>query len=1450
MRSSSRSTPCCAMTSPNGRRLALFVANDTYHFDGLPRLYAPISDAEQLRELLRDPEIGEFRPTELLVNESKAEIERSIERLFRGAEPEDVVLFYFSGHGLRTRQNLYLAAGNTDPQMPSSTAVSSAFIRELIRESAAAAKIIILDCCYSGAFLGTEVMKSVPTIDDVAQDLAAGDGICVLTASSGVETATERRGGDSAPLSEFTSALIKGIDTGLADRGSGKIGVHDLWVYASEEVRSRTQRQTPNHYGVFRDEVHIARVRRRYSTILEVGDRVQLGTLVGRLEQDSIGGLRAANWWGTGKLKVPVGQERRTDGVSGETVWLDLAAADRNLVIVGRAGSGKSTFLRTLAGSLALTHSSDEATLYVLESGNRLGSMSALPHIASAVGDDEPADVEAVLDRIAGEIRRRRSIYRKHSIDSPASLRAVRSTLAEPVPDIFLFIDRLEDFREHIAEFDRRVRNLASAGPEYAVHLVVTARDWTEVPGELADLFSAHIELRLNRPEGSRQHPERAARLPDGPGWALFRQRPFRIAMPDLRDLDPELLALSEITDGAAELVDRVRGHRQVLEVSDAQYPRVEADVDFAQLLGLVPGDDLDIAVRWQPRTGRDRLRVPIGVTATGNIVELDLKDAAEGGMGPHGLCIGATGSGKSELLRTLVLALLTTHSPDALNLVLVDFKGGTTFRGLDSLPHVSAVISNLEEELALIDRLKDALAGELNRRQELLRSAGRYGHAADYERARAAGAPLEPLPALFVVVDEFSELLTQKPDFAELFVMIGRLGRSLHVHLLLASQRLEDGKLRGLESHLSYRIGLRTFSANESRAVLGTPDAYQLPGIPGSGYLNAGTGELLRFKAAYVSGPERLTPGTDTGSFEQRSILDAVVARIPGHGAPSHQLWLPPLDDSPTVDMLLPDPDRSPPANRHAQVSIPIGVVDKPYEHRRDVLTVDLSGAQGNIAVVGGPQSGKSTTLHTIVMAAAARYTPEQAQFYCLDFGGGTMAGLAGIPHVGFVADRRDSDRVRRTIAALTTLLRQRSERFAELGIASIAEARRRNVAALEAGAPPAVDQCGDVFLVVDGWRTIRDEYELLESQITALAGQGLPVGIHVIISATRWAEIRPVMKDRFGTRLELRLGDPSDSDLDRRTAHQVPVGRPGRGITADRLHMLVALPRLDSDSDPGTVTDGMARGAEVLRGRYGDRRAPEVRMLPSHLPREQVLAAARDLGIRFGRTKVVVGLGESELQPVLLDFEAESHFMAFGDVGCGKTTLLRTIVAGITESNTPSDAALILVDFRRTLLGAVPPERLAAYATGAEGLKINMRDLADLLQSRLPGPQITPQELRERSWWRGPEIYLVVDDYDLVVTSGDNPLAPLLEYLPQARDVGMHLIVARRIGGVARALYDPILGALKNLAVETLIMSGSRDEGIVMGDVRPAKLPPGRGILVSRTREQEIVQTAQTPG
>jgi len=902
-------------------------------------------------------------------------------------------------------------------------------------------------------------------------------------------------------------------------------------------------------------------------------------------------------------------------------------------------------------------------------------------------------------------------------------------------------------------------------------------------------------------------------------------------------------------------------------------------NLGLTQLLGLGDPYQIDPSLTWRPRAPRDRLRVPIGVGPVGEPVELDIKEAAQDGMGPHGLVIGATGSGKSELLRTLVLGLAVTHSSETLNFVLVDFKGGATFSRLDDLPHTSAVITNLADELSLVDRMKDAIEGELNRRQELLRDAGNYANLKDYEKDRENGAPLKPMPSLFVVVDEFSELLSAKPDFIDLFIAIGRIGRSLGVHLLLASQRLEEGRLRGLDTYLSYRVGLRTFSAIESRVVLGVPDAYELPNAPGHGYLKIDTSTMLRFKAAYVSGayrgpkegagrghvaalaqqivpysnyylrpidPPRVEePEEKLDEAGAETLLDVIVQRLIGRGQPAHAVWLPPLAEPPTLDQLLPPLAVDPkfgltPAGweGRGRLQLPVGLVDKPYHQRRDPMWIDLSGAAGHVVVAGGPQSGKSTLVRDVIASMALTHTPEEVQFYCLDFGGGTLSSLLGLPHVGSVAGRLEPDLIRRTLAEMNGLLERREKRFTQARIDSMSTYRR-----MKRDGKITDDPYGDVFLVVDGWGVLRADFEALEPQITQLAARGLGYGIHVVVTIQRWMELRPALRDLIGTRLELRLGDPTESDVDRRTAVNVPEKSPGRGLSRDKLHFMSALPRVDGDQRPDTLIDGVADLAARVSEAWRGPRAPIVRMLPAELPYADLPAAGLD-----PHPGLPIGIDEDNLAPVYLEFGTDAHFMAFGDTQCGKTNLLRVIAAGITSRYTSDQAKIIFLDYRYGLLDAVSTPHKIAHGFSSNHAAPIVKNVLEAMTKRLPPPDITPDRLKARDWWTGADLYFVIDDYDLVSTGASNPLMPLLELLPQARDIGLHLVVARAMGGAGRAMFEPVIQRLKEIGTPTLIMSGNRDEGNLAGTVKPEPLPPGRGRLVTR-RGAKLIQAAFLP-
>jgi S-DNA-T family DNA segregation ATPase FtsK/SpoIIIE len=224
-------------------------------------------------------------------------------------------------------------------------------------------------------------------------------------------------------------------------------------------------------------------------------------------------------------------------------------------------------------------------------------------------------------------------------------------------------------------------------------------------------------------------------------------------------------------------------------------------------------------------------------------------------------------------------------------------------------------------------------------------------------------------------------------------------------------------------------------------------------------------------------------------------------------------------------------------------------------------------------------------------------------------------------------------------------------------------------------------------------------------------------------------------------------------------------------------------------------------------------------------------------------------IGIDEAHLAPVYLNPTSDPHLVIFGDAECGKTNLLRLIARTLVERQSPAQARLVIVDYRRTLLGVVEGDHLLEYAPSAQVAEEMVEGMYAALSKRLPGSDVTSEQLRHRSWWTGPEIYFLVDDYDMVAGTAINPLAPLVELLPQARDIGMHVIVARRSGGAGRALYDPLLQRLRELDSSGILMSGNRDEGVLLGNIRPGPQPPGRGSLVRRSDGVTLVQTAYLP-
>ncbi|MFG2307159.1 type VII secretion protein EccCa [Streptomyces sp. NPDC048566] len=950
------------------------------------------------------------------------------------------------------------------------------------------------------------------------------------------------------------------------------------------------------------------------------------------------------------------------------------------------------------------------------------------------------------------------------------------------------------------------------------------------------------------------------------------------VTVDDLREPHPARAHGSSdaVSKAGAEGIARMIAPLRLSAESADEGTPVAGPVDFPSLLGIDDAAALDLDRQWAPRSERDFLRVPIGIDDRHQPVLLDLKESSELGMGPHGLCVGATGSGKSELLRTLVLALVTCHPPEDLAMVLIDYKGGATFAPFTRLPHVAGVITNLENQAGLVERVHTSLAGEIKRRQQVLKDAGNIADIGHYAALRATRRPdLEPLPHLFVVIDEFGELLTAKPDFIDLFLSIGRIGRSIGVHLLLSSQRIESGKLKGLDTYLSYRLGLRTFSADESRTVLDTTDAFHLPPLPGFGYLKVDTSLYERFKAGFVSGAHHgavlrdmaddeppaweypmfntfVSTSSDSAgqtapAMRERetgpTVLSAMVEQIEdATRTPVRRIWLPPLPEAITLATAAGPIEASAAGlrltHRAGPLRVPLGILDNPARQWQGPWVHDLTVAGGHSAVIGGPQSGKTTLLRTLALSLALTHTPRDVAIYGLDLVGGGLSALAGLPHVGGIAGRADRERTARTVAELQAMLARREEAFREHGIDSLDRLR-----ALRAqGGLPELGST-DVVLLINGFGALRDEFSDLDDPVADLLKRGSGYGIHVIAGMLRWNDVRIATQSMFGSRIELRLNDATDSSIDRKLSETLTADTPGRVLTDGKLFAQAALPRIDNITSAADLGQALDEAAMSLRTAWHGELAAPVRVLPTRLPAEHLPSPSAE------PHRIPIGVDQDSLSPALLDlFGADQHLLILGDNECGKTNLLKLISRSLVDRYTEDELVFAVFDPRRHLRGAVPEPYRGGYAHNAPLSTALAGGIADVLAKRLP-EIADPDALTDEPAFTGPRIVILVDDYDILTTAGQQPLAPFLPYVSSAQDIGLHFVITRRVAGSSRALYEPLLTTLRETGGTALVMTGDRTEGQLFPGLYASAQPPGRGTLVRRGRRHQLVHTALAP-
>ena len=1174
-------------------------------------------------------------------------------------------------------------------------------------------------------------------------------------------------------------------------------------------------------------------------------------------------------------------------------------------VLFGAAGWGKTTFMRSLIVSLASTHSPDEFQAHVLDLGGRnLEVLRELPHVGTVIMPDERGYEERVQQlwrELNEEVDQRKQQFSKAGV---STLYEYNSSNIEPrIPALLVIIDNFTEYIESFGDATQKKDDesnlleafisLARQGKAYGLHFMISVNRLNVLSSKLYSLFTERLTLRLSDGgdygaivgSGVSEIEEIAGR-----GFTKVGRMPlgFQVAvLPGTVDAQGQIRGEANQIKAIAEQMHefmRRSAHRYQTPLSidalpkSSSYRQVIADLFKVNQNETAFLDDLRSATTrtWQHNGSAehaDWLAVPLGITSGNRLRTLHFEAKKDG---VHGMIAGGTGSGKSELLMTMIVGLALHYSPSTLNFVLVDYKGGGAFKPFERMPHCVDIVTNLNK--AAVERMFTAISAEIRRRQGLNAETATK----DIVEYRQKGLQFtrEPYPYLFIIIDEYSEMISENDEYRNQLDSITRVGRAQGINLILASQQ-PKGVSDQMRANIKLRLCLRVEQMDTSRELLRRPDAALLPnGLPGRGYMQIGNEnlELVQVswtgenqpdtREAHVLWPNhQVVVDVQITETEVPKFYDAVVTMAGelNNGQMAPKPWPGFLPENFTLESVLRDAQHNrsfilqetitdwrngdvldvwPSAKWDNTTLNPIvGLLDDPAEARQEPLRFDLK--RNHLAVFGDAGMGKTTLLRTLLLCLAATHSPNEFHAYVLDLGGRNFRGLEGLPHVGAVIygdEETFEERLGRLLETLERITEERQRILSNAGVGNLADFNARFADA----ALPAI------IVMIDNMAELQENYGgIVETTILSLVRRSLSVGITFVIASNVPNNMPSKLYNLLGERVTFKQAN-LDRYMDVVGRGAIEIGdTPGRGyIRKDRRPLLfhVAQPVGIFNEDGRALhpeADELKRIIDHMHSELARRGAytkPEpIRVLEQLVTLSTVL---QDAGaIQERRFQAVLGYN-AKLQPALFDLKRLGpHFMIAGPPLSGKTTTLHTWVLSLALRYKPTQVAFVLIDLGRRFaeyggkhsLGDLPH----VLATICEPEQLN--DLAANLKNE--GERLANQEMSR-------EIFVVIDNFDdfsAEIERVNRDLNRDLAILARryGRD-GLHFIISNTLAGRDTSdLKRQIQAANFGIGLRTAEAMQVVGVGRTPPGMRDKELPVGRGYVV-KSGQATMIQIA----